>query len=288
MSNSTDPARSAQGSLARLDVDRQGSLRSRGRLIWAFAVRDLRARFTATSLGLIWTLIVPVATVVIYSTVFSVIFRAQAPPMGNGSDGVFAAWFFVGLVVWNTFSQVTMGGMGSILGMGAMLQKVFIPSYVPVLSSAVTIAVEKLIEAGVMLLVLLLLNNVGWTWLLFPFVLVVLWVFASALSYCLAVAIVHFRDTGQIVGIVMQLWFFLTPVMYPVTMIPEDWNGIPLRRLLALNPMADFVGIARLLLYELRLPPLGPVLYCGAWTVVLVILAMFVHRRWGRDVGEAI
>ena len=100
--------------------------------------------------------------------------------------------------------------------------------------------------------------------------LVVLWVFASALSYCLAVAIVHFRDTGQIVGIVMQLWFFLTPVMYPVTMIPEDWNGIPLRRLLALNPMADFVEIARLLLYELRLPPLGPVLYCGAWTVALV------------------
>ena len=143
--------------------------------------------------------------------------------MGNGNDGVFAAWFFVGLVVWNTFSQVTMGGMGSILGMGAMLQKVFIPSYVPVMSSAVTLAVEKLIEAGVMLLVLLLLQNVGWTWLLFPFVLVVLWVFASALSYCLAVAIVHFRDTGQIVGIVMQLWFFLTPVMYPVD---DDPGGL--------------------------------------------------------------
>jgi ABC-type polysaccharide/polyol phosphate export permease len=271
-----------------LQQARQTSPRARGRLIWAFAVRDLRARFTATSLGLLWTLIVPIATVVIYSTVFSVIFRAEAPPMGNGSDGVFAAWFFVGLVVWNTFSQVTMGGMGSILGMGAMLQKVFIPSYVPVVSSAVTVAVEKLIETSVMLFVLLLLQNVGWTWLLFPFLLVVLWVFASALSYCLAVAIVHFRDTGQIVGIVMQLWFFLTPVMYPVSLIPEDWNGIPLRQLLALNPMADFVVIARLLLYELRLPPLGPVLYCGAWTVVLVGVAAFVYRKWGRDVGEAI
>ena len=93
-----------------------------------------------------------------------------------------------------------MGGMGSILGMGAMLQKVFIPSYVPVLASAATLAVEKLIETGVMLLFLLVLLNVGWTWLLFPFLLVVLWVFSSAFSYCLAVAIVHFRDTGQIVG----------------------------------------------------------------------------------------
>ncbi len=271
-----------------LQQTRQTSPRARARLIWAFAIRDLRARFTATSLGLIWTVIVPIATVVIYSMVFAIIFRAQAPPMGNGDPGVFAAWFFVGLVVWNTFSQVTMGGMGSILGMGAMLQKVFIPSYVPVMASAVTLAVEKLIETSVMLLLLLLLQNVGWTWLLFPFVLVVLWVFASALSYCLAVAIVHFRDTGQIVGILMQMWFFLTPVMYPVSLIPEEWNGIPLRQLFALNPMADFVGISRLLLYELRLPPLGPVLYVGVWTVALVGLAALVYRKWGRDVGEAI
>jgi ABC-type polysaccharide/polyol phosphate export permease len=108
------------------------------------------------------------------------------------------------------------------------------------------------------------------------------------LSYCLAVAIVFFRDTGQIVGIVMQLWFFLTPVMYPVDMIPEEWNGIPLRSLLALNPMADFVGIARALLYELRLPPLGPVLYCTAWTIAMVVVARLVYRSRGRDVSEAI
>ena len=181
-----------------------------------------------------------------------------------------------------------MGGMGSILGMGAMLQKVFIPSYVPVLASAATLAVEKLIETGVMLLFLVVLMNVGWTWLLFPFLLVVLWAFASAFSYCLAVAIVHFRDTGQIMAIVMQLWFFLTPVMYSVDMIPEDWNGIPLRSLLALNPMTDFVEIARLLLYELRLPPLGPVLYCVAWTLRMGVAAVLVHRRWGRDVSEAL
>lgn len=267
---------------------RQDSVRARVRLIRAFAIRDLKARFTATSLGLVWTLIVPIATVIIYSGVFAVIFRAQAPPMGNGKEGVFAAWFFVGYVVWNTFSQVSMGGMGSILGMGAMLQKVFIPSYVPVLASAATLAVEKLIETGVMLLFLVVLLNVGWTWLLFPFLLVVLWAFSSAFSYCLAVAIVHFRDTGQIMAIVMQLWFFLTPVMYSVDMIPEDWNGIPLRSLLALNPMTDFVEITRLLLYELRLPPVGPVLYCLAWTLAMGVAAVLVYRRWGRDVSEAL
>ena len=113
--------------------------------------------------------------------------------------------------------------------------------------------------------------------------------FASALSYCLAVAIVYFRDTGQIVGIVMQLWFFLTPVMYPVDMIPEDWNGIPLRSLLALNPDG-----------RLRRDRPGPALRAaasaaGAGAVLLGlddrdgrVAAMVVYRRRGRDVSEAI
>lgn len=271
-----------------LQQTRQTSPRARARLIWAFAQRDLRARFTATSLGLVWTVIVPIATVIIYSTVFSVIFRAQAPPMGNGDEGVFAAWFFVGLVIWNLFSQSTTGGMGSILGMGPMLQKVYIPSYVPVMASVTTVAVERLIEAGVMLLVLLLLLNVGWTWLLFPFVFVMIWVFASSLSYCLAVSIVHFRDTGQIVGIVMQLWFFLTPIMYPEEMIPEEWNGIPLRALLGLNPMTDFVGIGRSLLYDLTLPDPRQVLAATVWTGLAALAAFTVYRRAGRDLAEAI
>ena len=99
-----------QGEVDYLQRTRQTSPRARARLIWAFAVRDLRARFTATSLGLIWALVVPLATVLIYSTVFAVIFRAQAPPMGNGHDGVFAVWFFCGLVTCGTSSRIATGG----------------------------------------------------------------------------------------------------------------------------------------------------------------------------------
>lgn len=271
-----------------LGQSRQSSFRARAQLIWTFAVRDLKARFTATALGFVWTLVVPVATVIIYSVVFSVIFRAQAPPMGNGRAGVFAPWFFVGLVTWNIFASSTSSGMGSILGMGSMLQKVYLPSYVPVMAAVTTVLVERLLEAGVMLLVLVVFLNVGWTWLLFPLVFVAVGLFSAALAYCLAVAIVYFRDTGQIFGIVMQMWFFLTPVMYPVEMIPEDYKGIPLRSLLGLNPMADFVSISRALLYDLRLPGLGEVGYVLAWTTAMVVLARFVYRRWGRDVSEAI
>ncbi len=269
-------------------VMRRGTLLSRVALIRTFAVRDLKARFTATSLGLLWALIVPLATVLIYSTVFSVIFRAQAPPMGNGHAGVYAVWFFCGLVPWNMFSQSVGAGLGSMVGMGAMLQKVYIPSYVPVLSATATVMSEKLLEALVMLAFLLVFLNVGWTWLLFPMVIVGIALFAASVGYLLAVANVYFRDTGQIFAIVLQLWFFLTPIMYPIEMIPVEWKGIPLRELFALNPMTHFVDISRQLLYELTLPSLSSVAYAALCTVSTMGAATLAYRHWGRDVAEAI
>jgi ABC-type polysaccharide/polyol phosphate export permease len=269
-------------------ASRRGGASARWALIWTFALRDLRARFTATSLGLVWALVVPLATVLIYSTVFAVIFRAQAPPMGNGDAGIFAVWFFCGLVPWNMFSQSVNAALASIVGMGGMLQKVYIPSFVPVTSAVITVVLEKLLEAVVLLATLVLFLNVAWTWVLFPVVILGVAAFATSVGYVLAVANVHFRDTGQIFAIVLQMWFFLTPVMYPVDLIPEEWRGIPLRTIFSLNPMTQFVNITRDLLYGLTLPSAGSVLYVTVCTAAAGAVAVLVHRRWGRDLAEAI
>lgn len=267
---------------------RRSTWRGQARLIVAFARRDLHARFTATSLGLVWTLIAPLATVLIYSTVFSVIFRAGAPPMGNGHPGVFAVWFFTGLVTWNLFSQGSNVGMASILGIGPMLQKVAIPSYVPVFSSVLAVSVEKSLEATVMLASLLVFGNVGWTWLLYPFAFMATALLAAGLGYCLGVLVVYFRDTSHMYSILLQLWFFLTPIMYSVEMIPEEWNGLPLRAILALNPLTHFVEISRALLYDLELPSTGSVLAAGSSLALVWAVAGLVHRKLGRDVSEAL
>ncbi len=267
---------------------RQGSARSHWRLIWAFAIRDLKGRFTATALGWIWTLIVPLATVFIYSLVFAVIFRAQAPPMGNGHEGVFAVWFFCGLVTWNLFAQTVNACIGSIVGMGPMMQKVYIPSYVPVFAAAITSLIERLLEAAVMLILMLVFFNVGWTWLLYPLVLVVTALFATCLGYSLAVSYVRFRDTGQIMAILLQMWFFVTPVIYPIDLIPEEVRGIPLRALIELNPMTALVQMSRDLIYGLTLPGPKTIAYVVGWTLLAAGAAAFIHRRWGQDLSEEI
>jgi ABC-type polysaccharide/polyol phosphate export permease len=263
-------------------------LRAQGQLIWTFAIRDLRARFTATRLGLAWALIVPMTTVLIYTAVFSVIFRAPVPPLGNGQAGLFPVWFFCALVPWNIFSQALNASLVSIVSMGAMLQKVYIPSFVPVLAATMTISVEKLLEVVVLMATLLVVGNIAWTWLLFPLLFVGIAVLAASLGYLLAIANVHFRDTGQIFAVVLQMWFFLTPIMYPLGMIPEHWRGFPLRDFMNANPMTQAVTIARDLLYDLRLPSVGSACYFLACACASVLAAWVVHRRWGRDVAEAI
>ena len=86
----------------------------------------------------------------------------------------------------------------------------------------------------------------------------------------------------------MQLIFFLSPIIYPLTLVPEEWHGIPVRLLLEANPIGQFIIIAKQLMYDLVLPSGAQVSYMLAWIVGLGILAVLVFRRWGQDVAEAI
>lgn len=258
------------------------------RLTRAFASRDVKARFSVTSLGLLWAVLVPLATVLIYSAVFSVVFRAEAPEMGNGRSGIFAVWFFTGLVTWNMLAQPVAASVNSIVAVGSLMQRIYVPAYVPTVAATGAALLERLFEASVMLAILVTLLNVGWTWLLYPLVVAGVAAMASLVGYLVAVANVYFRDTGQLVGLTLQLLFFLTPVIYPVELVPENWNGIPTRSLLAVNPMAHLVALSREVLYELKLPTMVSVGYVLAWIVGLGITSLLVQRRWGRDISEVV
>jgi ABC-type polysaccharide/polyol phosphate export permease len=257
-------------------------------LAWNFAQRDLKAKYKGTIIGWAWSLIVPIAVVLIYSLVFSVIFRAQPPPFADGRPGVFAVWFVVGLVPWSLFSAAVTTGMGELLASGSLLQKVYIPSYVPVVGSALAALVQAGIELGIVAALLLGFQNVGWTWLLTPLWLAIFAIFATAVGYVVAVANVFLRDVGQIVAVALQLLFFLTPIIYPLSFVPEKVGPIPLQTLISANPLAQFIGGFRALLYDLQLPSLAHLGYVTMWTLAALLLALIVFRWRGRDVGEEI
>lgn len=273
---------------ARSNARRGTSIWSHRFLIWNFTQRDLKSRYKGTALGWMWSLLVPLATLVIYTLVFSVIFRAQPPPLGNGEPGIFPVWLFAGLIAWGFLSQSISMSIPTLLGSGPLLQKVYFPSYAPVLGSMGAILVQSVIEMAILGVILLLLANAGLTWLLVPAWLAIFVVFAASIAFTLAMLNVYYRDVAHLTGVVLQLLFFLTPIIYTVDMVPTDWNGIPLQQLVLLNPIAHFVGAFRELAYGLQVPALSTWLLLAAWAAGALAVASVAYRRWGLDVGEAV
>lgn len=257
-------------------------------LIWNFTRTDLRSRFKGTALGWLWSLVVPLFTLATYSLVFSVFIRVPPPPFGNGDPGNYAIWLVTGLVTWQFLAQIITRGMPAILNTGTLLRKVYFPSFVPVVAASISVAVQSAIELLLVLTVLLVVGNVGATWLLMPIWIVVMWAFTTALGYIIGVANVRWRDLAQIVGVVLQLLFFLSAVIFPITMVPDQVGPIPARMLIEFNPLAQFVLIGRDLMYALQLPDLKAVAYVVAVTGVTVVAARWLFTRHGRDVGEAL
>ena len=255
-------------------------------LILNFARRDLRARFKGTLFGLGWSLLLPIATLVTYSVVFGVIFRGSPPRMGNGEIGPFPVFLFAGLVPWGMYS-ITLGtAIASLLGNGPLLKKIYFPPYASVFGSVVATFYQSLIELAILALAFVAVGNVGITWLVLVVWFAIFATFVAAVSLAASVMNVYLRDTAHIVGIVLQMQFYLTPIIYPISIVPVAWHHIPLRTIIRLQPMAAFVEVFRSLCYELRLGRGTGWLTMAAWTAVAVAAAAYVYNRRGLDLSE--
>lgn len=197
-------------------------------LVLALAGRELKGRYRGSLLGFLWTFLNPLLLLSVYALVFSVYFRVQ---MHN-----YAVFMFTGLLPWIFFSQGLMEGTGAITDGGSLVTKVLFPQQVlpavKVLANFINFLLSLPILAGFLLATH---QGLHLTWVAFPLVaLVHLW-FTFALALLLSALNVFMRDTRHILTNLMTLWFFLTPVLYPLTQVPEKYHV-----LVFLNPAAIF------------------------------------------------
>lgn len=255
-------------------------------LVWNFAQRELKGKYKGSVLGWAWSLINPVATLITYTLVFSTIFRAVPPPLGNGREGNYTLFLFTGLVVWTFFSNTVNGSMSSLVSVGPLLRKIYFPPFAPVAGGAVANGVQTLIEITILLLVMLVLGNVSATMLLVPVLCVLLALFALGIGLVLSVWNVYYRDVSYLVGLALQVLFYATPIIYPPSLIPEQAFGLPLRRLLELNPVSQFVAAFRDVVYALQVPSLLQMLSLTVISVGTLAVGWWVFHRRARDVSE--
>ncbi|MGK2956853.1 MAG: ABC transporter permease [Acidimicrobiales bacterium] len=257
-------------------------------------LRELRGKYKRSVIGWSWSLINPLATVLIYSLVFSFFLKVE-PDRGSPSGlKVFAIFLLCGLLPWNYLSNGMNGGMSALVGNSNLIKKVYFPREVLVVASLVSWLVSMLIELGVLAAILLLFGNMILPWI--PAVLLLVLVqsiFILGLGLMLSVLNVYFRDVQHFMGIILQIWFYATPIVYPIRVVEEAATkhdlqifGLGLDAIYRLNPMVGFVEAYRDLLYDLRFPPAGDMLYLAAWSIVTMTVGLIIFNRMAGNLAE--
>lgn len=254
-------------------------------LIGELAQRELKSKYKRSVLGWLWSLLNPAATLLIYTIVFGTVMRIEPPIGGNGELHSFALFLFSALIVWNFFNAVIVGSMGSLLGVGALLRKVYFPPECPAMANALTVLLQTALEALILVGVMAIVGNVSWTWIFFPYLLLLLLLFSLGIGLVLSVFNVYLRDVNYLVTIGMSLLFYGTPIVYPYSLVEQNASEL-LQTLVRLNPLTHFVGASQQIFYLLEPPSVARLLGLTAISIVTFAGGWAIFAIRSRDVSE--
>jgi ABC-2 type transport system permease protein len=199
---------------------------------------DFKLRYQGSALGYMWTLLRPLA---IFTTLFIVFdkFLKIGAAIPN-----YSVYLLLGILLWSYFTEVTNNGITSIAGKGDLIRKINFPKYVIVLAGSFSALINLFINFIVLTVFMVLVGvDVSPAIFLLPLVLLQLFVFSLSLGFLLSALYVKFRDISYIWEVLLQAAFYATPILYPLTLVPEV-----AAKILILNPMAQIIQDARYLL----------------------------------------
>ncbi len=197
---------------------------------------DFKLRYQGSVLGYAWSLLRPLLLFIILYIVFVKFLKL------GSSIPHYPVYLLLGIVIWNFFLEMTTQSLGSIVGRGDLIRKIRIPRWIIVFSSSISAVINLLLNM-VVIIIFMILNRVDLlaTTLWLPVILLEVYVFALGLSLFLSAMFVKFRDVGYIWEVVLQAGFYLTPILYPLALIPS----VTLQKIILLNPMAQAIQDAR-------------------------------------------
>jgi ABC-type polysaccharide/polyol phosphate export permease len=261
-------------------------------LVANMARRQLKSEHKRDFLGAAWSLLNPLLNLAILSLVFGTILQFGGRITGDGIGGsgrnIFALFLFAALIPFGQWRRTTSGSIAALRGSAGLLQKVYFPPDVSLISYTLVQMRQALFEGVIMVLILAVIGEVSWTILVWPLLLPLVAMFALGIGYMLALLAAYYADTEYLVDHLMQLLFYLTPILYSLDSFSDDVQilGVPVKTLLELNPLTSYVGVSRSLLYYQEMPSgraLAVVLILSPLTLAI---GFNVFRLLGRDITE--
>ncbi|WP_169083613.1 ABC transporter permease [Paenibacillus sp. PL91] len=245
-------------------------------MLESLVLTDLRTRYKGSFLGFFWTLLNPLLMLLVYSIVFKYVVRID---MEN-----YTAYLFIGLISWSLFSQAITSGAGVIVRNAGLVKKIYFPKEILPLSIILGGVINYLFSLLILFPILFIHKiNLGWPLLMLPLVLFIHMMFTLAMTLLISSLNVFFRDLEHIMGVVIMAWFYLTPIVFTSSMIPEKiafiFNLNPLKviiesfhKVFFYNEMPDFISLGVVLLFS----------------AVLLKISFFVFEKLSRNFAEEI
>ncbi len=241
--------------------------------------REFQLKYRNSLLGAAWTFINPLAMILVYTVVFAQVMRAKLP--GVDSTFAYSIYLCAGVLTWGLFAEVTGRSISMFLDNANLLKKLNFPRLCLPVTVVLNAGLNFAIVFGLFTAFLLISGNFpGWPLLAMLPVLAIQIAFAIGVGITLGTLNVFFRDVGHLFGIFLQFWFWLTPIVYPASVLPDR-----VKTLMALNPMSHLIGAYQAILVRAQWPDWQTI-----WPVAVLamLLCLFGLRLFRRHAGEMV
>ncbi len=245
-------------------------------LVFNLVNRNLKVKYRRSILGVLWTLLVPLSMGIIYYMVFNLFLKVKIPH--------YLSFILSGVIPFSFFTQSILEGMESIVGNWGLASKIPMPlqifPYVGTLTNLVTLSLSLPILIGAALISKV---SIGYSILVLPFYFLLLFGMSYGLALILAIAFVYFRDLRHLMGIILQIWFYGTPVVYSHSMIPDQFHWI-----LFANPIGSLFVAFHAILVEGSFPQWIYTAVSIGWAVGILFLSALIYKYTAKGMVEQI
>ena len=225
-------------------------IRKNRSLLWQLFIRDIASRYRGSMLGLLWSFIQPLLMLCVYSFVFSIVFKARWGIDTAGNRGAFSIIMFCGMALYTVFAESISMNCGIIVSNSNFVKKVIFPlEILPLAQTSASFFLGLVWFVLLFLGVVFVFGKLSFTMFLLPLILAELFLFTLGISYFVASLGVYIRDTPYVVGVVLQILFFMTPIFYPIAAVPERYRW-PLQ----INPLTTMIEETRKIFLYGQLP----------------------------------
>ena len=214
-------------------------------LLRELVIRDIKIRYRRSILGILWTVLNPLLMMSVLTVVFSTIFKSNIEN--------FPVYYLCGSLLFTFNSESTTQAQMSIIGNSSLIKKVYIPKYLFPLSRVLSSLVNALFSFVALIIVMIITKtSFQVTMILSFYPIACLFMFTSGLSFILSVYTVFFRDLVHLYGVFILIWMYLTPLFYPIEMLPDN-----VKRIVYMNPLYHFINYFRKIVIDGYIPSIN-------------------------------